>query len=145
MFMLTPGFRSEWQFFKKIDLSNEAPGSFKVKYANFSDQANNSIWYSDDSGDADGQKPKFLNAGFDFDQWAFTLKNGFDNTPPQGVISMPVQLEDGVLNISDGETALLNYQASFNDGTGSGFDYFSVELTMSILVKRFILVLVITT
>ena len=116
-------------FLKSIDLSNEAPGSFKVKYANFSDQANNWISYSDDWWNADGEKLRFLNSGFDFDQWEFTLKNNdFDDTPPQGTVSVPAQLKDGILDVSNGESALLNYQAIFDDGTGSGFDYFSIDL-----------------
>ena len=80
-------------------------------------------------GNADGEKLRFLNSGFDFDQWEFTLKsNDFDDTPPQGTVSIPAQLKDGILDVSNGESALLNYQASFDDGTGSGFDYFSVDL-----------------
>ena len=120
---------SNGNFLKTIDFGNEAPGSFKIKYANISDQAGNSIWYSDDNWNADAKKLEFLNAGFDFDQWEFTLKNNdFDNTPPQGTVNVPTQLTDGILDISNGESALLKYNGNFSDGTGSGFDYFYVDL-----------------
>ena len=91
---------------------NEVPGSLKVKYANLSDQANNNVWYSDDNWNADGDKLRFPNAGFDFDQWNLHLRIMILIYASPGCCFYAGSVKDGILDVSNGESALLNYQAS---------------------------------